>query len=260
MRPQSFQHIQVPTLWGLVRNSPCPREEIHIPRAAVLPRPHQDLQMPAPGESSARGRKLPLAAIRHGPDERREGLAKPRDANPPLVRAAAADGRHTRALYGGADRASQVLMRPSIARSRGSRRSSTSFWMRSGKSSSSARNGGREDSGALTPAAAPRCRHLPRRRTWWRHNALPRGKEPGFEPGVVPSAIPRRQVLGRPIAGLPPAPTPVPIRRDRGSASPTRPRRPPSRPHAGAGASTSTPCAGSGRHQFRAVEPTGESP
>ena len=63
-----------------------------------------------------------------------------------------------------------------------------------------------------------------------------------MEPGVIPCAVPGRQMLEWPIAGLP-ALIPNPTQRHRGSASPRRPRAP-----AAASAATSTPLAGSGRH------------
>jgi hypothetical protein len=41
--------------------------------------------------------------------------------------------------------------------------------------------------------------HRPRRR----RNALRRGEEPVEQPGVIPCAVPGRQMLGRPSTGLP---------------------------------------------------------
>jgi len=95
LRPQPLQHLRVPEPRGLCATVRLLVLEIFIPRATMLPRSPQHLQVPAPGESLARGVKLPRAAVRHGPDERRKGLAKRRDADPRPLRAAA-DARRAR--------------------------------------------------------------------------------------------------------------------------------------------------------------------
>jgi len=215
--PRPSQHLQVPTLSGASTGA-------LTPRAVVCPRPPQPLQLPGPGESFARGRTLPRAAVRHGPDECRQGLAKRRDADPRLLRAAT-DALQARADHCGADRA----LRPPEQREVEGVKALEQLLLKEVGEVLEQREKRRARFGRSSAGAPLGRGHLQRRRHRRQRAALRRSEDPGAEPGVVPRAVPGQRMLGRPTLGdvkwpspplpppseiaaaLPPAPAPPPL-------------------------------------------------